>query len=66
MFTTGSMGPLKSADFKVWACFKGHPCLHKVAAGPSVYADAMCYMYHETEERWHAWALKSEVDQCQG
>jgi hypothetical protein len=37
-----------------------------VAAGPSVYTDAMCYMYHETEERWHAWALKSEVNQCQG
>ena len=65
MFATGSMGALASADFKVWACFRGHPCLNKVATGPSLYTDAMCYMYREKEGSWHPWSLMSEMPQCQ-
>ncbi len=64
MLSTGSLGPLKTADFMVWVCFKGHPCLYKVLSGPSAGTDAMCYMYHETRQRWHAWALQSELQQC--
>ena len=60
MFSTGYLGSVKSADFQVWACFVGHPCLHKVAA--SSYTDAMCYKYHEREKTWYPWMLMSERD----
>ncbi len=31
MFSSGSMGESATSAFRVWACFKGHPCVHKVA-----------------------------------
>ena len=64
MFMSGSLGSSATADFKAWACFKGHACLYKVA--PTAYTDAMCYKYHEKERTWHPWALRSEIQQCQG
>ncbi len=60
LFFTGSLGPFAKDDFKVWACFKAHPCLSKVAAPH----DAMCYKYHEVLENWHPWGLHSEIHMC--
>ena len=62
MFMSGSMGSAATADFKAWACFKGHACLYKVA--PTAYTDAMCFKYHEKERTWHPWALRSELHEC--
>ncbi len=61
LFTSGPLHTFGLADenFKMWACFKGHPCLHKILEFP--YTDAMCYAYHEKELRWYPWALESEA-----
>ncbi len=62
LFFTGGMGPSSTDAFRVWACFRSHPCLYKVA--PGSYTDAMCYMYHEHDKSWHPWGLMSEVRHC--
>ncbi len=62
LLTTGGLGPSqRNAQFKTWACFKGHDCLFKLLKFP--YTDAMCYVYHEIEKRWYPWALQSEISQ---
>jgi hypothetical protein len=58
LFTTGSLGDSETANFHVWACFKDHPCLSVVTHNDG---DAMCYVFHETEEKWYPWGLSREV-----
>jgi hypothetical protein len=62
MLMTGGLGSLASENFEVWACFRGHACLHRLV--PFSYTDVMCYVYHEKEERWLPWALRSEMNSC--
>jgi hypothetical protein len=68
MFSTGSLGALVTQDFGMWACFQAHSCVTVIVLlvqrAPSAGDDAMCYMYHEKEELWYPWALKSEVSYC--
>ncbi len=61
-FESGGLGFLETVDFHVWACFRDHPCLSRLAVVPM--SDAMCYKYHEGQEAWHAWALLSEINMC--
>jgi hypothetical protein len=71
MFSSGSLGQLATDTYGVWACFKSHPCLHflqQIASSSELYldpaVDAMCYLYHEEENTWQAWKLKSEPGVC--
>ncbi len=62
MFITGSLGLRKTENFEEYACFISHPCLLKVTPFPA--SDAMCYKYHEKEQRWYALGLMSEMNIC--
>jgi hypothetical protein len=62
MFFSGGLGPAQTEDFRVWGCFKDHPCLNNLDLPNN--DDAMCYKYHETQKRWYPWMLMSEVQQC--
>ncbi len=58
VFTSGSLGDRNSANFHVWACFKEHSCLSVISHSDG---DAMCYAFHEAEEKWYPMGLSSEV-----
>ena len=61
LFSTGSLGAAYTPAFRVWACWKQHPCLARVSTSQ---ADSMCYVYHELENRWLPWGLKKELPLC--
>ena len=60
VFSTGGLGSFTKEGFRTWACFKGHVCLQKLLE--YTHTDAMCYVYHEKENRWYPWALQSELN----
>jgi hypothetical protein len=62
-FSSGELGPLSTNDFHVCACFQNHPCAQAVSLNAQ--NDSMCYVYHETEERWIPWDLQQDLHFCQ-
>ncbi len=61
--TGGIAGKLPAAvrhQWKVWACWKYHPCLKVLAdVGDE---DFMCFVYNELDKTWHPWGTKREMD----
>jgi hypothetical protein len=60
MFSMGGLGPLSTEEFDQWVCIRDHACLQKVKASEQEF---MCYVFHETENKWYPWALQSEIKQ---
>jgi len=60
---TGGLGLLmeQTPDFQVWMCFEspGHS-----ECGCSQQGDPMCYVFHETEEKFYAWGRNSKLQLC--
>jgi hypothetical protein len=58
LFSTGSLGGGYGPAFHMWACWKQHPCLWRVA---HTEGDSMCFVYHEIDKAWIAWGLRSSL-----
>ncbi len=63
MFTSGGLGMAQTPDFGVYCCFRGHPCLSKVAPEADE-TESMCFLYHDGVGSWHPWILRSERNIC--
>jgi hypothetical protein len=47
-------------QWKVWACWKYHPCLYALADVED--EDYMCFAYNELDKTWHPWGTNRDMD----
>ncbi len=62
-FKTGGIGGLASQEdsktWVAWGCWQGHACLTRLAGVGA--DDYMCYVYHEQQEAWYPWGIRSKL-----
>mmetsp|Transcript_17575 Transcript_17575/g.34420 ORF Transcript_17575/g.34420 Transcript_17575/m.34420 type:complete len:230 (-) Transcript_17575:904-1593(-) len=61
-YTSGGLGTFSIPHhFKIWVCWRNHPCLGAVGAAAG---DRMCYVKDMATEEWHPWGLGSVLQLC--